>query len=1741
MSEAALKAARAAKKQAVSLRIRNLRRLMAEDERVSVETKKSELKLAFSEFESVALEYGSILNNPQTVKQNEVYIANAEKDYVEALKEVQTYLKDVNLSMAMQPKAMVASPAGASGESRPEQDGGLSGGSSGFGGVSTTSMFIETYKPECFNGDSLKYPMWKASVDAFMSCQGNVSYSVKMFHLRNFITGEALSAIESCFLSPNRTTYDEAWSILEERFGNAVLVTSAFRKKIDDWPKIGDRDRKALQQFSDFLKQVQVASLTFEKLSVLDDEFENEKLVKKLPNWLASKWIAQVVRNTTTFPKFKRFVEFISEHAKISNHSLWGSTNQIVTRSVAKRTTATAHAGVGRMPGEGDDGPGRVLMGNGDGSPSLRGVRRCPCCDEEGHMPISCPLMISKTLPDRLRLVAEKRLCFGCLHPGHQLASCKYKTKCKSCHRSHHDLLHREDKVAQNVQKVESHASHLYKSFCKATDSKSVSALALPVIVSHGDKRCTVLALLDTMSNTHFISKFLVDYLQLEGTQTTLDLRTMHGRKVSPAQVHDDVRVMGVYEGAPTLTLDRCFEQDVIPFDGAKIPTPEMLKMCPHLSDISLPDNVRDLKVGLLIGDICSAAFKPLPETIRLGTGDEPWAYMTKLGWCIQGPYPLRRMSSSCTGENKIAMRTLCKEVILGRVDRPETGVEDAQDELVSDLKYSADDSKFLKIMDQGFKQTEDGCYSCPLPLKKDAIIPNNRDGALKRLSGLEARLKRDPEYRRKYVSVVEEMISLGFAEVAPSGTEVEAGMINYIPHHGVVKPSDPSGPPRVVFDCSFQYMGVSLNDVLLQGPNLLNRMLGILMRFRLGKVGFVCDIQKMYYQFKVDAHHRDLLRFLWWPNGDLSREPVEYRMTVHIFGAVSSSGVATYGLRRIVDDHGHRFSDEAAEFIRRDFYVDDGQSARDSDEDAHKVFDEAQKLLASGGCKAHKVMSNSTRFMELVEASDHAKCSDDGMYKALGVPWNVELDKLCILFNIKDAQLRRVTRRIILSTLAAIYDPMGFVAPLVLIAKLMFQELCGRSCTWDEIVPPEIHNRFVSWLGELTRARQVVVQRCQIPDFEVQRVELHHFADASTTAYAACSYLRFVGTDGNVHVSLVIGKCKVVPIKPVFTVPRLELMAAVLACRLALLCRQEIPWRMAEYFWSDSTVVLGYVKNTSARFKVFVANRVQFIHNVSSPEQWRHCVSAENPADDGSRAVQTKRWLDGPAFLYGTFEESQLDDYTIGFMPDEELCMNQTVPTGEPIAIYHDWFSTKKMVAWMMRFAHNARKGSSVRTGIPPLLELDHAEKRLVLMVQEHHFFSEKKSLSITGKVHRDSRLYNLGVFLDDEGLIRVRGRATLSAADFNVKHPVVIPGESDVAHAIVEYFHRLVHHQGRGITAGEVRSHGFWILGLGPLVKRLLRNCVPCKRLRGRPMEQKMADLPEARVSPSEPFTLVGCDNFGPFHVKNGRRQCKRYGLIFTCLYSRAVHLEMVYELSTDSFINAYRRFVSLRGPVKQLFCDQGTNFVGGEAILLKMGTDVKFNAPKASHAGGVWERMIGVSRRIIEGILLEHGEQLDDESLLTIFAETAAIVNSRPLNVLGLEDSSLEPLTPNHLIMMKAKVSGMVNPDLKTDQPDLYAVKRWKRVQYLSDLFWSRWKKEILQNLQKRSKWNEVRRNARIDDTVLMVDENSHRSFWKLGRIVAVHVSDDGLVRAATVKLANGTTLDRPVQKLIFMTES
>ena len=251
-------------------------------------------------------------------------------------------------------------------------------------------------------------------------------------------------------------------------------------------------------------------------------------------------------------------------------------------------------------------------------------------------------------------------------------------------------------------------------------------------------------------------------------------------------------------------------------------------------------------------------------------------------------------------------------------------------------------------------------------------------------------------------------------------------------------------------------------------------------------------------------------------------------------------------------------------------------------------------------------------------------------------------------------------------------------------------------------------------------------------------------------------------------------------------------------------------------------------------------------------------------------------------------------------------------------------------------------------------------------------------------------------------------------------------------------------------------------------------IASCVTCRKLRGAVLEQKMSDLPEDRLDCHPPFTYCGVDYFGPFTIKEGRKVLKRYGILFTCMSSRAIHLETATSLDTDSFINALRRFLSRRGPVRQLRSDNGTNFVGArrelkEALeemdehrirneLLKSQCDwikFKMNVPAASHMGGVWERQIRTVRAVLSSLLINNGAQLDDESLRTLMCETDAIVNSRALTINQLSDpNSPEPLTPSHLLTMKSKV--LLSPPGKFEPADLYTRKRWRRVQHLANEF-------------------------------------------------------------------------------------
>ncbi|KAL0152096.1 hypothetical protein M9458_052603 [Cirrhinus mrigala] len=493
-----------------------------------------------------------------------------------------------------------------------------------------------------------------------------------------------------------------------------------------------------------------------------------------------------------------------------------------------------------------------------------------------------------------------------------------------------------------------------------------------------------------------------------------------------------------------------------------------------------------------------------------------------------------------------------------------------------------------------------------------------------------------------------------------------------------------------------------------------------------------------------------------------------------------------------------------------------------------------------------------------------------------------------------------------------------------------------------------------------------------------------------------------------------------------------LELCAAVMAVEIAEVITKEIKMEFNSIsFYTDSKVVLVYIHNQSQRFYIYVNNRVQRIKKFTKPEQWHYVPSDENPADHGSRSVPaskllTTTWLTGPPFLHGE----------LSWAPEEQISFELVHPDDD------------KEIRPEQRLV-NVLVGISAKTVFLWILWKEQKEKLIKVC-------------------SRNYVLRNLGA-----------SKAGYKAKE---KNPVIIPGGDHISTLLKRHYHERVQHQGRHFTEGAVRASGLWIVRGRRLISKVLNQCVTCRRLQGKVKEQQMSDLPAERLQVDPPFSYVGMDMFRPWevsarHTRGGHASSYRWAVLFTCLSTGAVHIEVVEEMSSSSFINALKCFFSLHGPAKQLRSDCGTNFIGacnemgisipGKDSVQKFLRDQKciwiFNPPHSSHMGGVWECMIGVAQHILDGMFLQAGRaRLTHEVLTALFAEVTAIMNARPLIPVSSDPENPYILTPSMLLTQK---TGTLQHMLKC---------QWKHVQVLADEFWYRWRREYLGTLQCRKQW-------------------------------------------------------------------
>ena len=1309
-----------------------------------------------------------------------------------------------------------------------------------------------------------------------------------------------------------------------------------------------------VQQFADEISGAFSALSKMSMTSEIDNQRTIKDILKRCPLFIRHKWQQRALnskREKDKYPDFANFVEFMKKMASDCSDPEYG-VDMIKDSSVKQFSMSGANFNaVAQVP---------MFAADESGSrPQAASATNlaCVCCNKE-HRLFACETFKAMQVKDRLNMVKQFKLCFNCLKAGHRAYKCRKMSVCSvpGCGMKHSRFIHTDpvspssvinpahvdnervgsaDMAAGTTMGQTSSVKTHVISGMNAVGGDAVqlkgSEVYLPMVPLIVNGKLVVNALLDSGSTNTFISESLASTLQLPGKVTSFNLSTLSQKGVknwkavsmhlSPVGGGDPVRVDNVLvtPGIPT----RCPNLVV---DTEKYP---------HLLGVPLKSAGQCDNADLLIGMDNAHLLMPLEIRRNDKFVNEPYAVRSYFGWSLHG------YSAGCSGEVFVNFVSLEKQVEnLWRFD-----AEDSFENVMS-----IQDQKVLRFWDNEISHDK-GHYTLPIPWRDGRPnLPNNRYMATCRLESLTRKLQRTGMVD-KYSDSITQMLQKGHAERVPIGElALNDGSVWYLPHHAVTSAAKPN-KVRVVFDCAAKQSGKSLNNQCLQGPDLNNKLISVLLRFRQYQYALMADVEAMYLQVRIPHPDRNALRFLWFLDGVLT----EFRMTSHLFGGVWCASSSTYAMRCTVNDTSA--SGIVADTINRAFYVDDMLVSVKSKTEATEVIKGTKETLCFGGFNLTKFVINDQELLGEIEQSDRAaevkELTPDVLSKALGIQWNVDRDTFFYVSRPVVVQAA-VSRRIALSQVASMYDPLGLISPIVLEGRRIFQEATRLKLSWDEPLPHDVAQRWFAWLTSLSYLPEIHFQRCIIPaGFADAVAELHHFCDGSQVGFGACSYIRLVSPSGKIHVALVTAKSRLAPLKQV-SIPRLELSAAVLSVELDTLLRRELDVHLiGSTFWTDSEIVRSYIHNESKRYKVFVANRISLIRQHSEPAQWLHVDGTQNPADVVSRGCNADNlplsWFSGPPFL-GLFKsewpmacQSDLkipeDDPEVcsSQMLSSRCCMASVVPSSHPLELlcgyYSSYYRLKKAVCWLLRLKSRLMKRTPP-TGPITVAEMSAAEKMVLNHVQCQMFGAELTSLRSCGRVHRSSPIFKLCPQMFD-GLLVVGGRLKHASILSGIKNPIILPRDHHVSRMIVQEYHENTH-LGVEWVLSRIRCK-FWIVNARNMVKRVKRACVTCKRLYAAPMNQKMADLPPERCLPNvRPFSYTGLDFFGPFYVKIGRSQVKRYGCVFTCFSTRAIHLEMAVSLDTDAFINAFIRFVSRRGAPQKVWSINGTNLVGGHAEL-------------------------------------------------------------------------------------------------------------------------------------------------------------------------------------------------------------
>jgi hypothetical protein len=1055
-----------------------------------------------------------------------------------------------------------------------------------------------------FDGDLLNWRQFWEQFCISVHNRHDLADSEKLVYLQTALkSGSAKATIEG--LSRTGEHYTEAIECLKSRYDRPRLIHQAHVKQILDTPSLKEGSGKELRRLHDTIQQHLRAlkSMEYEPSA----PFITSVIELKLDPLTMFEW-QRDSQTHSDVPHYNTLLEFIDHRAQAS---------EVSSPLTSKKTNPPPPKRVGRQ----------VTTFT-----SSIEAKVCPLCKAEKHPLYICPGFKGLTHERKISVLKVLNVCMNCLTAGHHVKDCKSIHRCRKCQKPHHTLLHMEDSTTPN--QVSSNTAIKLKPGCLLMTCRAV-------FTSSNGQSIEARCLLDNASSASFVSERVAQCLRLPRSFQSIHVSGVAGL------THDTPnRCISSFTISPLNNPQRQIDVTaiVVPKVTCDLPThPVSYNLeWEHLTDLALSDPTFGLpgRVDALLG--IDVFVEVLLDGRRTGPPGSPVAFNTEFGWVLGG-----NVESLTPKPQIIGHHTLVSSI--EDILRKFWEIEEAP---TNEVTLSLEERTVLHHYQSTHSRTPDGRFMVHLPKKSDArSIGESRSRALKRFLSLERSLTLKSQFA-EVDHIMREYVSLGHAEIVPHedfGKPQEA--VFYLPMHVVYKASSTTTKIRPVFDASAQSsIGVSLNDTLLVGPTVHPPLVDVLMRFILHRIALTTDVAKMYRAVELAKEDRDFHRFIW--RSGRTEAITDYRMTRVTFGVSASSFTANMSVKQNAIDLAHEFP-LAAKVVMESFYVDDGLTGANSVNEAVILHKDLQSLFSRGGFTLQKWNSNDSTVIqsispEIRDTRDVHNISDlESTYtKTLGLEWNTKTDQFR-LNPINSSLSRDITKRTLVSDVAKLFDVMGWFAPVIIKAKILLQRLWETKISWDDPIPLSIQEIWARWKSELHLLAKVHLPRYYFSyHYVTTSFELHGFSDASEDAYAAVVYLRSLDDNGHPHISLVRAKSIVAPIKRL-TIPRLELCGAYLLTQLLHHAKEVFSLPLSKvYAWTDSTIVLNWLRGSPRRFKTFVGNRISYIIDHLPANRWRHVSGIDNPADAPSRGlfpselVPMDLWWKGPAWLYDSESE---------------------------------------------------------------------------------------------------------------------------------------------------------------------------------------------------------------------------------------------------------------------------------------------------------------------------------------------------------------------------------------------------------------------------------------------------------------------------------------------------------------------